>query len=100
MLFPDLALARRIELHEAWSSGEHARTLAQLYPGTGAVTQLIGRGCAVFGGTKSPLNQVYGWGWSAPVPATDLDAIEAFYTQRGLRPRIRVCPFADPSLLH
>jgi hypothetical protein len=100
MLFPDLALARRIELHEAWSSSEHARTLAQLYPETGAVAQPIGRGCAVFAGNKSPLNQVYGWGLAGPVLETDLDTIEAFYAQRELRPQMRVCPFADPSLLY
>jgi GNAT superfamily N-acetyltransferase len=99
MLFPDLALARRLEFHEAWSSSEHARTQAQLYPETNAVTRPIGRGCVVFGGKKSPLSQVYGWGLSGPVLATDLDMIEAFYSNRELRPRIRVCPFADPSLL-
>jgi GNAT superfamily N-acetyltransferase len=99
LFFPDLALARRIELHEAWSSSEHAHTQAQLYPETGAVAQPIGKGCAVFAGNKSPLNQVYGWGVSGPVLATDLDAIEAFYSQQELRPRIRVCPLADPSLL-
>lgn len=99
MLFPDLTLARRLEFHEAWSSGEHARIQAQLYPETGAVSQPIAEGCAVFCGKKSPLSQVYGWGLSGPVLATDLDEIETFYRSRELRPRIRVCPLADPSLL-
>ena len=35
VLFPDFALARRLEFHEAWSSSEHARTQARLYPETG-----------------------------------------------------------------
>jgi GNAT superfamily N-acetyltransferase len=100
MFFPDLALARRLEFHEAWSSSEHARTQAQLYPETNAVARPIGRGYIVFAGIKSPLSQVYGWGLSGPALATDLDRIEAFYSNRELRPRIRVCPFADPSLLH
>ena len=29
ILFPTLALARRLEQHEAWSSSEHARTQAE-----------------------------------------------------------------------
>jgi len=33
------------------------------------------------------------------VPAADLDVIERFYGDRALRPQIRVCPFADSSLL-
>ena len=39
MLFPDLALARRLEFHEAWSSSEHVRMQAQLYPETHAVAR-------------------------------------------------------------
>ena len=50
-------------------------------------------------GKKSPLSQVYGWGLSGPVPATELDRVEAFYRSRGLKPRVRVCPLADPSFL-
>lgn len=98
MFFPDLALAQRLECHEAWSSGEHARTQAQLYPETRADSQPLGPGCLVYCGKKSPLNQVYGWGLSGPVLAADLDRIEAFYRSRELRPRIRVCPLADASL--
>lgn len=99
MFFPDLALARRLELHEAWSSAEHARTQAQLYPETRAISQPIAGGSLVFCGKKSPLSQVYGWGLSEPVLAADLDVIESFYRNRELRPRLRVCPLADPSLL-
>ena len=100
MLFPDLALAQRLESHEAWSSSEHARTQAQLYPETNAVARPLDGGAVVFCGVKSPLSQVYGWGLSGPVSAAELDMIEAFYSDRELRPQIRVCPFADPSLLY
>lgn len=98
VLFPDIALAQRLEFHEAWSSGEHARTQARLYPETGAVSLPVGDGCLVFCGKKSPLNQVYGWGLSGPVLPAELEMIETFYRSRGLRPRVRVCPLADPSL--
>ncbi len=48
MLFPDLALARRLKLHEAWSSSEHARTQARLYPETGGASQPLAEGCLVY----------------------------------------------------
>jgi len=98
VLFPDFSLAQRFEFHEAWSSGEHARTQAQLYPETGAVSLPICDGYLVYCGKKSPLNQVYGWGLSGPVLATELEMIETFYRSRELRPQVRVCPLADPSL--
>jgi hypothetical protein len=98
MLFPDLALARRLELHEAWSSSEHARVQAQLYPETGAVSLPIGNGRLVYCGRKSPLSQVYGWGLPGPVVPGELEAIETFYRSRELSSHIQVCPLADPSL--
>jgi GNAT superfamily N-acetyltransferase len=98
VLFPDLALARRLESHEAWSSVEHARVQALLYPETGAISQSIADGAAVFCGKKSPLSQAYGLGLSGPVLATDLQAIESFYHSRYQSVQVRVCPFADPSV--
>ncbi len=100
MLFPDRALARRLEMHEAWSAREHARTQVRLYPETGASAQPAAEGYAIFCGRNSPLSQVYGWGASEPVRSADLDGIEAFFRDRGLRTRIRACPFSDPSLFH
>jgi GNAT superfamily N-acetyltransferase len=99
MFFPDLALTRRLESHESWSSVGHTRIQAQLYPQTGAASQPIADGYAVFCGQKSPLNQVYGLGLSGPVNASDLDAMETFYRNRDRKVRVRVSPLADPSLL-
>jgi GNAT superfamily N-acetyltransferase len=99
-LFPDRALARRLESHEAWSSAAHARTQADLYPQTGAAVLPIAGGCAVYCGQRSPLSWAYGLGLSGPADAGDLDRIEAFYDQRSLPTRVRVCPLADPSLIH
>ena len=92
-------VSRRLELHEAWSSVEHARVQAQLYPKTGAISQPIAGGVAVFAGVKSPLSQVYALGLAGPVFPADLDAVETFYRDRALPARLQVCPFADPSLL-
>ena len=99
MLFADLTLARRLEFHEAWSSVEHARVTVQLYPATGATTLPVAGGHAVFCGARSPLSQVYAAGLSGPVRAPDLEALEAFYRQRGCGVRVRVCPLVDRSLL-
>jgi len=98
MLFPDLAMARRLESHEASSSVEHARVQAQLYPETGAAFLPVAGGYAVFCGHRSPLSWVYGIGLSGPVRAADLRAIETFYGSRGTAVRVRVCPLADRSL--
>ena len=77
MFFPDIILARHLEFHEAWSSVEHARIQAQLFPQTGATSVPIHEGAAVFCGEKSPLSQVYGLGLSGPVRASDVEALMA-----------------------
>jgi len=93
-------VARRLELHEAWSSVEHARVQAQLYPETGAISQAVAGGVAVFAGVKSPLSRAYALGLAGSVLPADLDAVETFfYRERALLARLQVCPFADSSLL-
>jgi GNAT superfamily N-acetyltransferase len=99
MLFPDLAVTRRLELHEAWSSAAHAEMQAVLYPETGAAVEPLGSGCAVYCGKRSPLSGVYGWGLAGPIAAAGLDRAEEFYRTREIPVRVRVCPLVDPSLL-
>jgi len=98
MLMPDLALTQRLEFHEAWSSRAHARVQARLYPETGATSLPFAGGHAVYCG-RSPFTQVYGAGLSGPVRAADLDAVEAFYRDRGSAVHLRLCPLADRSLI-
>lgn len=100
MLFPNLAMAQQLEYHESWSSSEHARLQAALHPGTRAVSQLVGSAQMVYCGRKSPLSQVYAWGLSGGVSSDELDAMERFYLERRMGVRLRVCPYADPSVLH
>ncbi len=97
MLFPDLTLARHLEAHEAWSSTSHAREQARRYPATGAEVLSRAGAHAVYCGQRSPLNQIYALGMSGSVADGDLDALERFYRERGLRAPIRLCPLADPS---
>lgn len=99
MISPDRALARRIELHEAWSAAEHARIQAQLYPETDAAVMELPGARAVFCGRKSPLSRVYAWGMLGSPVEADVDSIEAFFRSRQLDARIRVSPFADSSQL-
>lgn len=100
MIFPDLALAQRLEHHDVWSNAEHARTQARLYPETAAVSQPVGDGVAVFCGKRSPISGLYGLGVLPPVSVTDLDAAEAFFQSRDVKMKVQVCPFADRSLSH
>lgn len=100
MIFPDLALAQRLERHDVWSNAEHARTQAQLYPETAAISQPVGDGIVVFCGERSPNSGLYGLGLLQPVSVTDLDAAEAFFHSRDVRMKMQVCPFADRSLSH
>ncbi len=99
MILPDLTLARRLELHEAWSSREHVRIQAQSYPATGAAWLPVGAGCAVFAGRNAPLSRVYGWGLDGPAQPAELDEIEAFYRERGLPARLRLTPFVEAATL-
>ena len=78
MFFPDITLAQQLEFHEVWSSVEHARIQAQLFPQTGAISMPIHGGAAVFCGEKSPLSQVYGLGLSGPVSATTWIRLKPF----------------------
>jgi GNAT superfamily N-acetyltransferase len=97
MLFPDLALARRLEVHEAWSSAAHAREQARRHPDTGAEVLSRGGARAIYCGQRSPLTQVCALGMTKRVGAADLDAFEGFYRERGQPTSIRLCPLADPS---
>lgn len=99
MLFPDLSLAQRLELHGAQGAVEHARTQRDLYPDTGASFLPAAGGFAVFCGKSSPNSTTYGLGLNGPVRPEDLDGVEDFYKSHGSGVEIDVCPLADPSLL-
>jgi GNAT superfamily N-acetyltransferase len=59
----------------------------------------VGGGVACYGGSpESWMNLVAGVGLEAPVTDEELDRIVAFYDERGIDPRVEVCPFADSSL--
>lgn len=59
----------------------------------------VGGGIASFSGPGSWNSQACGLGFRGPVSGADIDRLVAFYTERGVEPRIEVCPYADGSLL-
>jgi len=94
MLHATLELARRIDRAEidfcALAAGAGA-------PGGVASLEVAGgRALCAFEG--SPLNKMLGLGLGAPVEDDDLDAIEAFYDERGIPVQIELCPLAAPGL--
>lgn len=70
--------------------------------GTAAVVahaEPIAGGWMTFDGEGSWGNLAVGLGLDGPVSDEELDRLVAFYAQRGVEPRIEVCPFAHASLL-
>lgn len=46
------------------------------------------------------INQVAGAGFAGPVTREQVAEMVAYYTERGIEPRVEVAPFADPSLVN
>jgi len=94
MLHATLELARRIDRAEidfcALAAG------AGTPDGVASLEVAGGRALCSFAG--SPLNKVLGLGLGSPVDDADLDAIEAFYDERGIPVQIELCPLAVPGL--
>jgi ribosomal protein S18 acetylase RimI-like enzyme len=94
MLHATLELARRIDRAEidfcALASGAGT-------PG-GVASLEVGGGRALCSFEGSPLNKVLGLGLGAPVEDADIDAIEAFYDERGIPVQIELCPLAVSGL--
>jgi ribosomal protein S18 acetylase RimI-like enzyme len=94
MLHGTLELARRMDRAEI--------DFCAMAAGAGAVGGVAsleiagGRALCAFEG--SPLNKVLGLGLGAPVGDADLDAIEAFYDERGIPVQIELCPLASPGV--
>jgi ribosomal protein S18 acetylase RimI-like enzyme len=94
MLHATLELARRIDRAEidfcAMAAGAGT-------PGGVASLEVAG-GRALCSVEGSPLNKMLGLGLGALVEDADLDAIEAFYDERGIPVQIELCPLAAPGV--
>jgi GNAT superfamily N-acetyltransferase len=95
----DLEIARRLESTDAWVSILAAQIHAHLHPDSGALSEPIAGGHAIFTGVGSPLTQAIGVGMQGPVTDEDMDRLEAFFEVRGSPTQIELCPLADPSVM-
>lgn len=99
MLFPDAALARRLELNEAQNLANNVRVRARRRPESGATVEPLDPSAwLMYAGAANPLTRCAALGWDGPVSPADLDRAEAFFRRRGVPARVDVCPLADPSL--
>lgn len=98
-VFADLALARRLEAFAARSQRAFGEVAARLYPGRGSSTLEIAGGWASFCLPGAPFNQAFGMGMDAPVADTALDALEAFFFQRGCASVVNTTPWTDRGFL-
>ena len=96
--FADLALSRRLERAEALSNARFVDACARLFPDRGSTWVEVAGARAMFDGPTSPMTQTFGLGLFQPATAADLDAIEAFYAERGAPVFHEVSPLADAGL--
>ncbi len=95
----DLTLARRLERAVGHSNAAFVESRARLEPAVGATWADVDGTYALFDGVDSPLTQTFGLGMSSTPDGAVLDAIEAFFAERGAPTFHEVSPLADPSLL-
>jgi GNAT superfamily N-acetyltransferase len=86
-----------------WSFVEIAR-LFERKQATGAVelaqeSREIADGWMAYGGPGSYVNKACGFGFDQPVTDAQLDVLEAFFSSRGVEPRVELSPFAPPALV-
>ena len=96
--FADLALSRRLERAEALSNARFVEARARLFPESGSTWTEVAGARAMYDGASSPMTQTFGLGLFQPATAADLDAIEAFYAERGAPVFHEISPMADPAL--
>ncbi len=62
-------------------------------------SEQVAGGIMSFAGIGSWANQACGLGLDGPVSDADLDRFVDFYVERGVEPKLEVCPFADETLI-
>lgn len=90
----DGELARRIERTEAGIGKSFVELRQRITPAVGAAWREFGGTHAFFDGKTSPMSQTFGLGMFGPVLPETLDAIEAFFRERGADTMHEVSPLA------
>jgi hypothetical protein len=96
--FADLTLSRRLERAEALANARIVEARARLFPDSGSTWIEVAGARVMYDGASAPTTQTFGLGLSQPATDADLDAIEAFYTERGAPVFHEVSPLADAGL--
>jgi GNAT superfamily N-acetyltransferase len=95
----DLSLARRLERTEASASVAFVTARAQLQPASGATWTDVAGAYAMFDGVGSPLTQTFGLGLFAEAGEAELEALEAFFRERGAEVNHEISPLGAAALL-
>lgn len=96
--FADLALARRLELHEGYDIAHSTRMLAQQQPLIGSTFERVAGAYVIYAGKDSPISRAIGLGMQGAVKLAELEQVEEFYRSRQSKVQIDLCPLADESL--
>lgn len=81
-------IARRVEHRQALAAAELARD-----------SRPLAEGWLACDGPGSYVNKACGLGLGRPLTEAELEELEAFFTTRGVEPRVELCPFVAPALL-
>ncbi len=97
-MFMDLDLAKRLERAEGLMCTTYP-SARNAYEDVGAVARVLEGTFAIFDGKDSPLTQTFGLGVVGRAEDSDLDALEAFFTERGAPTMHEVAPFAGVATM-
>jgi GNAT superfamily N-acetyltransferase len=96
--FADLALARRLELHEGYGIAHSTATLARQQPHIGSTFERVAGAYVIYAGQDSPISRTIGLGMQGAVKLDEIEQVEEFYRSRASKVQIDLCPLADESL--
>jgi GNAT superfamily N-acetyltransferase len=95
----DHALSCRLERAEGLACARFVEARARLAPDSGAQWTEIAGTYAMYDGPRSPITQTFGLGMFQMPTTNDMDALEAFFQDRGASVFHEVSPIADKSIL-
>lgn len=93
-----LALAHRLEQAEGQANAAFVAARARLQPEVGAASTVVAGARCMFDGADSPLTQTFGLGL-APCDDAALDAMEAFFAERGAPVAHELCTLVPSDLV-
>jgi hypothetical protein len=99
MIFPDRALAIRLEKSLSHDMLEYVQSFNQLFPDYDATYKEIGDGIAICTGAQF-INSAIGIGLDPRVSNADVEALEAYFRTNQVASEIEICPFTDPDFLN